>query len=69
VPARSGEAFQWCLFGGRFVKVVRLWIELRCEPLDVFGRDNFFLALKAHANSKIVEPFDHGFSLYLNALL
>jgi hypothetical protein len=47
---------------GRFVKVIKLGIELRCEPLDIFARDNFFLALKTHANSKIVEPFDHRFS-------
>ena len=53
--------------GGRFVKMVRLWIELRCEPLDIFGRDSFFLALKTHANSKIVEPFDHGLSPQLIA--
>jgi hypothetical protein len=39
-----------------------LGIELRCEPLDIFARENFFLALKTHANSKIVEPFDHRFS-------
>jgi hypothetical protein len=59
---RSGEAFQWRLLGGHFVKVIRLGIELRCEPLDIFARDNFFLALKTHANSKIVEPFDHRLS-------
>jgi hypothetical protein len=33
MPPRSGEAFQWRLLGGRFVKVIRLGIELRCEPL------------------------------------
>jgi len=27
-----------------------------------FARDNFFLALKTHANSKIIEPLDHGLS-------
>ena len=62
MPPRSGEAFQWRLLGGRFVKVIRLGIELRCEPLDIFARNNFFLALKTHSNSKIVEPFDHRLS-------
>jgi hypothetical protein len=33
MPPRSGEAFQWRLLAGRFVKVIRLGIELRCEPL------------------------------------
>jgi hypothetical protein len=46
--------------GGKPAKA--LGIELRCEPLDIFARENFFLALKTHANSKIVEPFDHRFS-------
>src|SRR6516165_9497204 len=62
MPPRSGEAFQWGPLGRRFVNVIRLGIKLRCEPLDIFARDNFFLALKTHANSKIVEPFDHGLS-------
>lgn len=59
MPPRSSEALQWRLLGGGFVKMIGLGIELRCEPLDIFARDNFFLAFKTHANSKIVEPFDH----------
>jgi hypothetical protein len=45
MPPRSSEALQWRLLGGRFVKMMGLGIELRCEPLDIFARDNFFLAL------------------------
>jgi hypothetical protein len=48
---RSSKAFQGRLLGGCFVKMIGLGIELRCEPLDIFVRDTFFLALKAHANS------------------
>jgi hypothetical protein len=58
MPPRSSEAFQGRLLGGCFVKMIGLGIELR----GVFARDKFFLALKANANSKIVEPFDHRLS-------
>ena len=62
MPPRSSEAFQSRLLSGRFVKVIRLGIKLGCEPLDIFACENFFLACKTHANSKIVEPFDHRLS-------
>jgi hypothetical protein len=60
MPPRSNEAFEWRLLSGRFVKMIGLRIELRRKPLDLFARDNCFRALKTHADSKIVEPFDHG---------
>ena len=46
--------------GDDFVEMKRLRIELGREPYNLFAGDNFFRALKTHADSKIVEPFDHG---------
>src|SRR5262249_52136393 len=40
--------------------MVGLGIELRCEPLDAFARDQLFGALEAHTEREIIEPLYHG---------
>src|SRR6516164_10444725 len=39
--------------------MLRLRVELGRKPYNLFAGDNFFRALNTHADSKIVEPFDH----------
>jgi len=46
MPSRCCEAFEWRLLNGRFVEMIRLRIELRHKPLDLFACDNFFRALR-----------------------
>jgi hypothetical protein len=37
----------------------RLWIEFGSEALDVLSGHSRLAALEAHAELKVVEPFDH----------
>src|SRR6266536_4410800 len=59
VPARRGKSPQRRLFGGGFVEMEGLRIELRREAFDVLPRHHPFRALEPHADREIFEPFDH----------
>ena len=54
--ARGSKAFQWRSLGRHLVEMAGLGSDARCEAFDVFARDQFIGALKAHAESEVVEP-------------
>src|SRR5262245_4561921 len=59
MPAGGGETFQRRSRRCSLIKVIRLWIELRRETLDVFARHQLIRTPEAHADAQVIEPFDH----------